>query len=196
MSKQFEVGNVVRRSCGTKPAVVTNACHAFISCRYLDLSSTFDSYFTDLVLLADSEENFTMNQTDLVLLADSEENFTMNQMNSTTLYTFTDNGVDIYASVIGKTEAGLLVLEARGGGGIFTKSPSDVTEVVPHTVSIKFDGTSFHYEVPKDLLKVGDVLLRNDGKFGVVHQLDTKNRNANTKLSARRVLTEELEVNS
>lgn len=179
MTKSFKVGNIVRRSNGTKPAVVTTVSHPYIYCRYVDSRSTFDSYYTDLVLLADSEENFTMNQ-----------------MNSPTLYTFADNGVDMYASVIGKTEAGLLVLEARGGGGIFTKSPSDVTEVVPHTVGIKFDGNSFHYEVPKDLLKVGDVLLRNDGKFGVVTQLDTKNRNAITKLSARRVLTEELKINS
>ncbi|AEC53118.1 hypothetical protein SCRM01_172 [Synechococcus phage S-CRM01] len=173
---KFKVGDHVRRGRGTKPAVVTSVGYC-IYCRYLESRSTFSAYESDLVLLDEYEVN------------------SLNTMNST-LYTFKENDVDVYASVIGKTEAGLLVLEVRGGGGIFTKSPSDVTEVVPYTVSINFNGIDSHYEVPKGLLAKGDVLLRDDGKFGTVVELDTKKKNANSKLVARRVLTEELSIGS
>jgi hypothetical protein len=173
---KFKVGDHVRRANGTKPAVVTSVGYC-IYCRYLESRNTFTCYKSDLVLDED------------------DVNFTKNQMTST-LYTFKENDVDVYASVIGKTQAGLLVLEARGGGGIFTKSPSDVTEVVPYTVSINFNGADYHYEVPKDLLVKGDVLLREDGYMGVVKELDTKKKNAITKLVARRVLTEELNIGS
>ena len=173
MANEFKVGDIVRRGGGTKPAKVTSVSYNYICCKYIDSGNSFESYASNLVLLDESEVNLP------------------NTMNST-LYTFNENGTDFYASVIGKTEAGLLVLEARGGGGIFTKSPADVTEVVPHTVSIEFNGATVHYEVPKGLLNKGDVLLRDDGKLGVVSELDTKKRNASSKLVARRVVTEEL----
>lgn len=172
----FKVGDIVRRAGGTKLAKVTSIGYGnCVYCRYINSGSTFSSYGQDLVPLDESEVNFP------------------NTMNST-LYTFKESDVDVYASVIGKTEAGLLVLEARGGGGIFTKSPADVTEVVPHTVSIEFNGAIFHYEVPKGLLNKGDVLLRDDGKLGVVSELDTKKKNANPRLVVRRVVTEELNL--
>jgi hypothetical protein len=172
---KFKIGDIVRRANGSKPATVYYVNLNYVGCRYNHSRATFESYAQDLVLIEDVEVN-------------------SNKMNSVTLYTFVDNGSDVYASVIGKTEAGLLVLEARGGGGIFTKSPSDVTEVVPYTVSISFDGGTFHFEVPKGLLNKGDVLLREDGKLGVVKELDTKKKNAISKLSARRVVTEVLEL--
>lgn len=110
-----------------------------------------------------------------------------------TLYTFEENGTTIYATVIGKTEGGMLVLEAKGGVGIFTKPETEVKEVIPYTIDISFDGAKvISYESTKGVLSKGDVVINETGNFGVVKGVDTKSKTARPNFKGRRVVTEKI----
>ena len=110
-----------------------------------------------------------------------------------TLYTFEENGTTIYATVIGKTESGMLVLEAKGGAGIFTKPANEVKEVIPYTIDISFDGVKvISYESTKGVLSKGDVVINETGNFGIVKGVDTKSKTARPNFKGRRVVTEKI----
>lgn len=89
-----------------------------------------------------------------------------------------------YGSPLTKDSQGRIVLELRGQAGVVAYPEDQLEEVVPYTVKIR----DTHYEVPKDKLKVGDVLV----EYGVVKAVDTKCRSAvELDLSqVRRVMTE------
>lgn len=168
-SSNFKVGDLVRKKHGNKPARITHVYYSGCwSCKYVESGGQFTAYEDDLVYYENPAE-ITM---------------------ASTLYTFNENGKDIYATVIGKTESGMLVLEARGGGGIFTKSPDDVKEVIPYTVEIRFNGSGIHYESVKGALRKGDVVLNSNGDMGTVVNVDTKAKNARATFKGRRVMTE------
>lgn len=163
----FQVGDIVRKKRGSKLAKVTTGGSGYIYAKYLESGAQISDYATAFVLHEEPIETQPMN----------------------TLYSFTEGDTTVYASVIGKTQTGELVLEARGGNGIYTKKPSEVTEVIPYTVSIKFGNTDQHFEATEGALCKGDVVLSSSGSMGVVTATNTKNKSAKTLKGARKVLT-------
>lgn len=102
-----------------------------------------------------------------------------------------------YATYIGKNRAGKLILERKDNGKIVEVDKDLVSEVMPYTVSIAFTGeynrsksAEKHFEVEEGKLAVGDVILTQNGSFGIVNKLDTKSRNAKELKGARKVQTE------
>ena len=169
---EFQVGDIVRKLNGKLPAQITSKIYSDrFYCHYLGSGNPFSAYSYDLVLYEDPTETQTMK----------------------TLYTFEENGKTIFANVIGKTQDGNLVLEARGGGGIFTKAESEVVEVIPYTVEIEFltgGKNSVHYEARQDALVKGDFVVSDQGQFGRVKAVDTKNKSARGKFAGRKLVTE------
>lgn len=115
------------------------------------------------------------------------------------LYSFTDeSGTEQFASLIGKNENGNYVLEVKGTKNIVVRKPTEVTEVLPHTVDItmtNYNGSrsTMSYEVPKDKLKVGDIVVDPTGpSVGVVKQVDTKSTTAKSVRGLRVIPSETL----
>jgi len=180
-SQKFQPGDLVTKLYGKKPAEITTICnvgHYYgtqYQLRYIKsdgrAGTSFYEYERNLKLYTPPQEKTMAN----------------------TLYTFEENGKTLYASVIGKTENGMLVLEAKGGAGIFTKPESEVKEVIPYTIDISWGGLkSISYEATKGALIKGDVVLNSNGDIGVVRGVDTKCKTARAAFKGRKVVTEEI----
>lgn len=112
-----------------------------------------------------------------------------------TLYSFTDeNQKEVFGQMIGKNEQGHLVLEVKGSGAIVVRPASEVTEVLPYTVSIKNTNSNItsHIEVAKGSVVKGDLLVSSAGNIFTVVELDSKNRSAQSSKGFRILETRKL----
>ena len=170
---KFKEGDLVTVGNGTKVAKILNTNSSQTYLRFIESGALSTRWTCDLNLYTDSDSS--------------------SSVNTMKLFSFVDNGKTIFANQIGKTSDGLLVLEARGQAGVFTRHEDEVEEVIPYTVKIKYTkGNECHYEVPEGKLQKGDILINDKGDFATVLDVNTKSRNPMKFGKFRRVLTEEI----
>lgn len=101
-------------------------------------------------------------------------------------------GTETYGTLLAKNSEGKYVLEIKGTKEVKTVDPTDVEEVIPHSVAIKFNGggQNYHYFAPKNSLEVGDWVILDCGSFAKVTEVDCKSKKATKELMGRKVLTE------
>ncbi len=169
---QFNVGDIVTKQYGKKPAEIVSNWNSRYQCRYLETKQTFYAYEGDLKL-HDEETEMT---------ADTK-----------TLYSFTVDGKVAYGTHIGTNSQNQYLIEEKGTGAIHVFDKSALEEVVPYTFSATMGGKETHYVGTPGALKKGDVLLytgSNTPQVAVVTGVDTKNKSARAKFKGAKIVTE------
>lgn len=172
---QFNVGDIVTKTYGKKPAEITYAPSyngGQFTCRYLESKQTFYAREYDLKLHEEETE----------MAADTK-----------TLYSFTIDGETRYGTHIGTNSQNKYLIEEKGTGAIHVLDKSELEEVVPYTFSATMGGKETHYVGTPDTLKKGDVLLytgSNTPQVAVVTGVDTKNKSARSKFKGAKIVTE------
>jgi hypothetical protein len=172
---QFNVGDIVTKLYGKKPAEVTyvpSYSGGQFTCRYLESKQTFYAREYDLKLHEEETE----------MAADTK-----------TLYSFTIDGETRYGTHIGTNSQNKYLIEEKGTGAIHVLDKSELEEVVPYTFSATMGGKETHYVGTPDTLKKGDVLLytgSNTPQVAVVTGVDTKNKSARAKFKGAKIVTE------
>jgi hypothetical protein len=98
-----------------------------------------------------------------------------------------------YGSYLATNSAGHYVLEMKGSGDVRAFDPSEIEEVVPHTVKVNHAASSTfaHVVLPEGKVEVGDVLMIN-GQFYTVSELNTKQQMTWTDTKIFKVPVEKL----
>jgi hypothetical protein len=175
MTQTFNVGDIVTKQYGKKPAEVTYApsySGGQFTCRYLESKQTF--YARDYELKIYDEET--------EMTADTK-----------TLYSFTVDGAVAYGTHIGTNSSNQYLIEEKGTGKIHVFDKKDLEEVVPYTFSATMGGKETHYVGTPGALKKGDVLLYTGSstpQVAVVTGVDTKNKSARSKFKGAKIVTE------
>jgi hypothetical protein len=116
-----------------------------------------------------------------------------------TLYSFLDeNGKETFATHLATNSSNQYVLELKGSGEILVKDPSELTEVVPYTISVEVNRSLVSYVSKPGQVQKGDILLHTGGCNGgislaVVKAVDTKDRAAAKKFPGVKLQTVTLE---
>jgi hypothetical protein len=175
MTQTFNVGDIVTKQYGKKPAEVTYApsySGGQFTCRYLESKQTF--YARDYELkLYDEETEMTSD--------------------TKTLYSFTVDGTVAYGTHIGTNSNNQYLIEEKGTGKIHVFDKKDLEEVVPYTFSATMGGKETHYVGTPGALKKNDVLLYTGSstpQVAVVTGVDTKNKSARSKFKGAKIVTE------
>lgn len=174
---QFNVGDIVIKQYGKKPAEVTYVYSGGYgggnySCKYLHSNKSFTAYGQELKIYDEETE----------MTADKQ-----------TLYSFTVDGKTAYGTHIGTNSQNQYLIEEKGTGTIHVFDKKDLEEVVPYTFSATMGGKETHYVGTPDTLKKNDVLLytgSNTPQVAVVTGVDTKNKSARAKFKGAKLVTE------
>jgi hypothetical protein len=175
MTQTFNVGDIVTKQYGKKPAEVTYApsySGGQFTCRYLESKQTF--YARDYELKIYDEETEMTSDTK-------------------TLYSFTVDGTVAYGTHIGTNSSNQYLIEEKGTGKIHVFDKKDLEEVVPYTFSATMGGKETHYVGTPGALKKNDVLLYTGSstpQVAVVTGVDTKNKSARSKFKGAKIVTE------
>jgi hypothetical protein len=175
MTQTFNVGDIVTKQYGKKPAEVTYApsySGGQFTCRYLESKQTFYARDYDLKLYDEETEMTT---------------------DTKTLYSFTVDGVVAYGTHIGTNSSNQYLIEEKGTGKIHVFDKKDLEEVVPYTFSATMGGKETHYVGTPGALKKNDVLLYTGSstpQVAVVTGVDTKNKSARSKFKGAKIVTE------
>jgi hypothetical protein len=97
-----------------------------------------------------------------------------------------------FGTMLATNSAGKYVLEMKGSGDVLTFEKSEVEEVKPYTVGVRFElnGIEYHYLSRKGDVEKGDVLfVSGSGSYAFVTSVDTKSDKATKELTGRKVLT-------
>lgn len=127
MTQQFNLGDIVTKQYGKKPAEVTYApsySGGQFTCRYLESKQTFYARDYELKLYEEETE----------MTADTK-----------TLYSFTVDGKTAYGTHIGTNSQNQYLIEEKGTGSIHVFDKKDLEEVVPYTFSASINGKETHY---------------------------------------------------
>lgn len=95
---------------------------------------------------------------------------------------------------------GQYVLEMKDGSGVRSFAKKEVEVVMPFTFSVQFNGvgTEYSYLGKEGTVKVGDLLLKQDGTKGItiakVTAVNTKSDKATKYFDGVRILTESLDA--
>jgi hypothetical protein len=175
MTQTFNIGDIVTKQYGKKPAEVTYApsySGGQFTCRYLESKQTF--YARDYELKIYDEETEMTSDTK-------------------TLYSFTVDGTVAYGTHIGTNSSNQYLIEEKGTGKIHVFDKKDLEEVVPYTFSATMGGKETHYVGTPGALKKNDVLLYTGSstpQVAVVTGVDTKNKSARSKFKGAKIVTE------
>jgi len=178
---QFNIGDVVVKNYGKKPAVIERAINSWRGqgywyCRYLPPGKgCFEASERDIKLYETQEEPMSETKT---------------------LYSFTKpDGTTAYGNHIGTNSNNNYLIEEKGTGEIHVLDPKTIEEVLPYTFSATIAGKETHYVCQPDAVKKGDYLLYTNGsnpQIAVVTAVDTKNKSARSKFRGKRLLLEDL----
>jgi len=172
----WEVGEVYYRENGTQPFVITYIPDG--TCR--NDSNSMD-YMCDYL---NGTRNIPGTKTYLIK-AEIEGEI---QMANNTLYQV--KGHELYGTQIATNSEGKIVLEMKGTSEVKAYEKSELEEVMPYTVGVKFidGGQNYHFETDKGNVSEGDLIVRlDDGHYGKVAEvvsLDTKSKAATKRLNA------------
>jgi len=173
MALEFNLGDIVTKRSGKKPAKITYVSDysttGYYTCKYLHNNQSFSCYGSDLKLYEEETE-----------MADTK-----------TLYSFTVDGKVAYGTHIGTNSSNQYLIEEKGTGTIHVFDKKDLEEVLPYTFSAKMGNSETHYIGTPDALKVDDILLCTSGstpQIAVVTAVDTKNKSAK-KFKGAKIMT-------
>jgi hypothetical protein len=180
MTQVFNIGDIVTKTYGKKPAKITyvySGGYSYggqYSCKYLHSGGSFNAYGNDLKIYEEETEMTT---------------------DTKTLYSFTIDGETRcrYGTHIGTNSQNQYLIEEKGTGAIHVLDKSALEEVVPYTFSASINGNETHYIGTPDVLKKGDVLLYTGSttpQVAVVTGVDTKNKGARSKFKGAKIVTE------
>lgn len=177
MAQKFQIGDVIIKRSGKKPATIIYSSDyhdsGYYTCRYLHSGTSFAAYGNQLKLYEEDTE--TMAQTK-------------------TLYSFTGtDGKIAYGTHIGTNSQNQYLIEEKGTGAIHVLDKKDLEEVVPYTFSAKMGSSENHYVGTPDALAKDDILLytgSNTPQIAVVTGIDTKNKNARGKFKGTKIVTQ------
>lgn len=176
---KFQLGDIVTKFYGKKPAEITYASHypsgdGYYNCRYLESKQSFSAYGTELKLHEEETEMAS---------------------NTKTLYSFTVDGETKYGTHIGTNSQNKYLIEEKGSGTIHVFAKEDLEEVVPYTFSATIGGKETHYVGTPNTLKKNDILLytgSSSPQIAVVTGIDTKNKSARAKFKGAKIVTESI----
>lgn len=172
---QFNIGDIVTKMYGKKPATVTYQCGSQYSCKYLHSNQTFYAYGYNLKPYeGETDEMATETKT---------------------LYSFTVDGKTAYGTHIGTNSQNQYLIEEKGTGTIHVFDKKDLEEVLPYTFSAKMGNSENHYVGTPGAVSKGDVLLYTGSstpQIAVVTGVDTKNKSARAKFKGAKLVTTEL----
>lgn len=179
---QFQIGEIVTKKYGKKPATIERTTWRNTSsrqhyyCRYLPPSKGgFEADAHELIPYESPEESMAETKT---------------------LYSFTKaDGTVAYGSHIGTNSSNNYLIEEKGTGEIHVLDPKSIEEVLPYTFSATIAGKETHYVCQPDAVKKGDFLLYISGsapQIAVVTAVDTKNKTARSKFRGKRLVLEDL----
>lgn len=171
----FNIGDIVVKVNGKKPAQVVGELFGRYNCKYLESGQTFCAYPRDLKLYEDKTE----------MAAETK-----------TLYSFTkEDGTVAYGTHIGTNSQNQYLIEEKVTGAIHVLDKDKLEEVLPYTFSATIGGKETHYVGKPDTLKKGDILLHTGSsspQIAVVTDVDTKNKGARPKFKGAKIVTEEI----
>jgi hypothetical protein len=159
----FKVGDIVRLKTGTAPIEVTEATAYWVSGTYL--KSKTEVYLRDIKDFVFYEETTTQGKDPMAL------------------YQFTVDSVTKYGNYLATNSSGMFVMEEKGTGNIHTVDKASVQEVLPHTIGVKFFGstTEYSYLATPGKFKSGEVYVLHSPhgpSFVTVTGVDTKSKAA------------------
>lgn len=165
LKARFKVGDSVRLKNGTAEIEVTHVRGTYLSGKYVNSDNTvFDRHQNDFVLY-DGEKKMT---------------------NTNKLYTWKDSmtAFDLYGHYLATNSQGEWVMEVKGSNQIVAVAKDKVEEVLPYTISVKFNdsGTVYSYLSEKDKFPVGFYLVKalsfEGWQIAQVTAVDTKSNKA------------------
>ena len=171
---QFNVGDIVTKLYGKKPAEITGKGwrHDSWKCKYLESGQTFEEYDYNLKLYTEETEMATETKT---------------------LYSFTVDDKVAYGTHIGTNSSNQYLIEEKGTGTIHVFDKKDLEEVLPYTFSAKMGTSENHYVGTPGAVSKGDILLYTGSstpQIAVVTGVDTKNKSARSKFKGAKIVTE------
>lgn len=171
---KFNIGDIVTKFYGKKPAEITYTSGSYYNCKYLHNKQSFYAYDNELKLY-EGETNEMASDTK-------------------TLYSFTkEDGTVAYGIHIGTNSQNQYLIEEKGTGAIHVFDKSALEEVVPYTFSAKMGSSENHYVGTPGALSKGDILLytgSSSPQIAVVTGVDTKNKSARAKFKGAKLATE------
>lgn len=175
---KFNVGDIVTKLCGKKPAEITYVSdysgNGYYTCKYLHSKQTFYAYGLDLKLYEGETDE---------MASDTK-----------TLYSFAkEDGTTAYGTHIGTNSQNQYLIEEKGTGAIHVFEKSALEEVVPYTFSAKMGNSENHYVGTPGAVSKGDILLytgSSSPQIAVVTGVDTKNKSARAKFKGAKIVTE------
>ena len=211
MSIQFFPGDIVRRSGGWTPLRVVRVYSGVMVCQYCGSQSGDEHRFNskDLVKIVNPSVELARCTDWVKRLTDNDKRTLERQYHEKTgnmpwqdqnkakdttmtkLYQ-TKEATPRFGIMLATNSAGLLVMEMKGTGEVLTFAKSEVEEVKPYTVRIKFQDSSTEYEYlsRKGDVEKGDmVILNGNGHIAKVIAVDTKSDKATKDLVGRKVMT-------
>lgn len=172
---QFNVGDIVTKQYGKKPAKITYVSDygnkGYYTCKYLHSNQSFSVYGTELKLYTEETE-----------MSDTK-----------TLYSFTVDDKVAYGTHIGTNSSNQYLIEEKGTGTIHVFDKKDLEEVLPYTFSAKMGTSENHYVGTPGAVSKGDILLYTGSitpQIAVVTGVDTKNKSARSKFKGAKLATE------
>jgi hypothetical protein len=106
----------------------------------------------------------------------------------------------VYGIGLAVDSTGQYVLEMKDGSGVRSFAKKEVEVVMPFTFSVQFNGvgTEYSYLGKEGTVKVGDLLLKQDGTKGItiakVTAVNTKSDKATKYFDGVKIVTESIDV--
>lgn len=178
MAQKLQVGDIVTRLNGKKPAQITycysgyQSYDGYYTCKYLQSGGSFTTYGNELKIYEEDTEEMAQTKT---------------------LYSFTIDGKVAYGTHIGTNSQNQYLIEEKGTGSIHVFDKKDLEEVVPYTFSAKMGNSENHYVGTPGALAKDDILLYTGGgtpQIAVVTGVDTKNKSARSKFKGAKIVTQ------
>ncbi len=190
---KFKVGDVIVRKTQKKypkPIQITECCgNRYPS--YYCFDTCEDVIYRGFCILDNTGIEITHNQAKNYILYEDPE-----VMATKTLYSFTENGEQLFGTHIGTNSQNNYILEVKGHDTYFIKDPKELEEVLPYTFSVSIGGKDVHYQGSPDKIKKGDYLLISTGNTApcivVVTAVDTKDKTARSKFNGVKLVTEKV----
>ena len=167
----WQVGGVYYRESGEKPFMI------------VDLESTeglcSKRSYTAIYCGQDTRVHDYKEYLILAIETDDTNPYMEKEDTMTKLYQV--KGQDVYGYILATNSLGKQVFETKGTGAILTFDKSEIEEVIPYSVSVKFSGTGQEYDYfsHKGDLEVGDIIFGGQSNdYMVVFGIDTKSTKA------------------
>lgn len=172
---RFQVGDIVIRKNGKKPAEIAKIYSHSVFCKYLHNERGFSAY-KDQIIKYEGEDEMSKEQ----------------------LYSFKkEDGTIGYGTHQGTNSMGLYLIEVKGSGEILAIPKSNLEEVLPYTFAISRNGSTQQYIGVPGSVKVGDFLIektKSGNNFVEVVDINTKSKSAIAKFRGVRLIVEKFET--